>query len=92
MSGKSAKGADERREWDLNPRGLRPTIFKTVPFGRSGIPPEKEATRPCADAAADRNEQAESKGEKQRRGEHESPSRFAADAFERHIGTKGTNL
>jgi hypothetical protein len=126
MSGKSEKGPNERREWDLNPRGLRPTIFKTVPFGRSGIPPGKEATRPCgrargarsaddgeagdhgqdreghgeegaaftppADAAADRDEQAESKGEKQRRGEHESPSRFAADAFEEHIGTKGTNL
>src|SRR6478752_10659701 len=37
----------ERREWDSNPRSLRSTVFKTVPFVRSGIPPRSvaEATR-----------------------------------------------
>jgi Phosphodiester glycosidase len=35
----------QRREWDLNPRGFRPTVFKTDPFGHSGIPPVNEAIR-----------------------------------------------
>ena len=29
----------QRREWDSNPRCLHTTVFKTVPIGRSGIPP-----------------------------------------------------
>src|SRR6186997_751760 len=28
-----------RRGWDSNPRGLRPTVFKTAPIDRSGTPP-----------------------------------------------------
>ena len=35
----------ERREWDSNPRSLRSTVFKTVPFVRSGIPPEQRQPR-----------------------------------------------
>jgi hypothetical protein len=33
-------GSEQRREWDLNPRGLSiPKLFKSFAFGRSAIPP-----------------------------------------------------
>jgi hypothetical protein len=35
----STRADQERREWDSNPRCLHTTVFKTVPIGRSGIPP-----------------------------------------------------
>jgi hypothetical protein len=34
--------ADVRRDRDSNPGCLRTTVFKTAPFGRSGIPPRDE--------------------------------------------------
>ncbi len=36
-----------RREWDLNPRGSRPRLFKSLAFGRSAIPPGYGATLPA---------------------------------------------
>ena len=96
----------ERREWDLNPRGLRPTIFKTVPFGRSGIPPGQQATRlPRQGEAGDHGQDGEGDSEE---GATFTPSAdSAANGDEdaegqgenqrrgehvEHIGTKGTNL
>src|SRR4051794_11890478 len=32
----------KRREWDSNPRGSRPRLFKSLAFGRSAIPPANE--------------------------------------------------
>ena len=41
---------DERREWDSNPRALRPPVFKTGAFNHSAIPPGAENLTPLPDS------------------------------------------
>ncbi len=67
-----------RRGWDSNPRGLRPTVFKTVPIDRSGTSPRGRGRSPDATALASRAAHANPfgrKGTSRRRRDRETSAR-----------------